>query len=84
MGQRVRHLHADVTGTDHHRPLGTIRQRLVEREAVVHGVQDVHPRKVHARERRHDRLGPGPDDQLIVGKIQSSAPWLADAHLPVR
>jgi hypothetical protein len=67
--ERVGHLHADVAATHDgrlaHRPGGQV---LVDAQAVVHGVQDVHAGQVQARHGRADWLGPGRHHQTVVGQ----------------
>ncbi|SCG03694.1 hypothetical protein GA0115255_118303 [Streptomyces sp. Ncost-T6T-2b] len=70
---RLGHLHADVPRAHHDRPPGPLAgpqcvQRVQERLPVVQGLHPVHPGRIHPRQRRAHRAGPGGDHQLVEAR----------------
>ncbi len=64
--ERIGHLQPDVAATHDHRRAGTP-QALVEREGVIHRVEQVHPFLIHPLDGWADRQGSCADNQPVIG-----------------
>ena len=68
LAEGLGHLEPDVAGADDQRRFRVaVAQSAVEVECLGHVMQQVHAGQVDARERRHDRVGAGADDEPVVG-----------------